>query len=335
LALAFDLPKEREATRPAELRGLPRDGVQLLVSTPRGNTHRIARFVDIAKYLRAGDLLVVNDSATIPAALTARRANGSSILLHLSTRISQTLWIVEPRHTLVEVGERLSLPGDGSIELLAPLARAHTRLWYAVLRINGDAAAYLHTHARPISYGYLDAEVGIDAYQTIFARVPGSVEMPSAARPFTLRVVDALYRNNVHIAAITLHCGVASPESHEPPVDERFNVPAPTAALVNRTRESGGRVIAAGTTVVRALESAVDSSGGVRPVSGWTSHLVDPQHPPRAVDGLLTGFHEPRASHLNMLEAFVPTPFLKEAYDTAIDAGLLWHEFGDVHLVLK
>jgi S-adenosylmethionine:tRNA ribosyltransferase-isomerase len=335
LSLAFDLPHEREAHRPPELRGLSRDGVGMLVSTLCSGTHQLTKFLDLPKYLRAGDLVVVNDSATIPAALTAQRANGSSIALHLSTRISDTLWIVEPRRTLVQVGERFTLPGGGIVELFSPLARPQSRLWYARLTVPGDITAYLNTHARPISYGYLDEPVPVDYYQTIFAREPGSVEMPSAGRPFTLRVVDALYRKGVNITPVTLHCGVASPESHEPPVDERFSVPAWTAAAVNRTRESGGRIIAIGTTVVRALEGAASEKGIVRAMSGWTSRIVDPQHPPRVVGGLLTGFHEPRASHLNMLEAFAPARYLRDAYETALTAGLLWHEFGDVHLIIR
>jgi S-adenosylmethionine:tRNA ribosyltransferase-isomerase len=213
--------------------------------------------------------------------------------------------------------------------------RGYSRLWYARLTVPTDVMTYLRAHAGPISYGHLEDPVPIEFYQTIFAREPGSVEMPSAGRPFTLRAVDALYRSNVNIASVTLHCGVASPESHEPPVDERFNVPAWTAAAVNRTRKSGGRIVAVGTTVARALESASDAGGAVREMSGWTSHIVDPQHPPRAVDGLLTGFHEPHASHLNMLAAFARESFLQEAYETALSAGLLWHEFGDVHLLLK
>lgn len=333
---AFDLPQDHEARRPPELRGAGRDGVSLLVSNAREATHTLAPFTDFANYLQPGDLLVVNDSATIPAALTARRENGMHIALHLSTRISETLWIVEPRDTpLIAVGERLTLPAGGTVQLLAPLARAHARLWYAKFALPGDTTSYLHAHGRPISYGYLDDSFALEYYQTIFAREPGSVEMPSAGRPFTLRVLDSLYRSSVSVAPITLHCGVASPETHEPPLDERLSVPAWTAFAVNAARRSGRRVVAVGTTVVRALESAADTSGGVRAMSGWTSHVVDTAHPPRVVDGLLTGFHEPRASHLNMLEAFAPAPFLQDAYDRALYAGLLWHEFGDVHLVLR
>jgi S-adenosylmethionine:tRNA ribosyltransferase-isomerase len=335
LAQAFDLPESLEARRPPEARGIPRDGVSLLVSSARAGTHTLARFTDIAKYLRAGDLLVANDSATIPAALEARRRNGTVLHLHLSTRVSEQLWIVEPRRTpVVQVGERLALPQGGSIELIAPLHRAHRRLWYAVLALPCPVEKYLAAYGRPISYDYVEGTYPIEAYQTIFAREPGSVEMPSAGRPFTLRIIDDLYRHNVNVAAITLHCGVASPEAHEPPLDERFAVPDWTAQSVNATRAAGGRVIAVGTTVVRALESAASPDGTVRAARGWTSHIVDAQHPPRAVDGLLTGFHEPRASHLLMLEAFTSQLFLDAAYRTALSSGMLWHEFGDVHLIV-
>ncbi len=335
MAPVFELPRELEARRPPESRGLTRDGVSLLVSSIRGRSHTVAAFTDLPKFLRAGDLLVVNDSATIPAAFEARRPSGTWITLHLATRISERLWIVEPRHTpLIEVGERLTAPGGASVKLLGPVHRGHPRLWYALLDLPQTATTFLAKYARPISYDYADGGYPIDAYQTIFAREPGSVEMPSAARPFTLRVIDSLYRHGVNLAGITLHCGVASPEAHEPPLDERFAVPDWTARAVNAARSNDARIIAAGTTVVRALESAADSEGRVHAAQGWTSHIVDGTHPVRAIDGLLTGFHEPRASHLLMLEALAGAGFIAQAYDKALQSGLLWHEFGDVHLIL-
>jgi S-adenosylmethionine:tRNA ribosyltransferase-isomerase len=208
-------------------------------------------------------------------------------------------------------------------------------LWYALLDLPRAVEQYLATWATPIAYDYIDRTYPIEAYQTIFAREPGSVEMPSAGRPFTLRIIDALYRRGVNIASITLHCGVASPEAHELPLDERFAVPAWTAHAITETRKAGGRIIAVGTTVVRALESAADREGNVRAARGWTSHVVDPAHPPRVASGLVTGFHEPRASHLLMLEAFAGAGFISTAYETALGRGLLWHEFGDVHLILR
>jgi S-adenosylmethionine:tRNA ribosyltransferase-isomerase len=332
---AFELPQTNEARRPPEARGLSRDGVSLLVSDAAANTHELAPFTAFASFLRPGDLLVVNDSATIPAAIEARRRNGSTIALHFSTRLSAQMWLVEPRRTpLIAVGECLTLPGGGSAKLVAPFNARHRRLWYALLDLPAQPNAYLHAYAHPIAYDYIDGRYPIETYQTIFARTPGSVEMPSAGRPFTLRVLDSLYRRAVNLAAITLHCGVASPEAHEPPLDERFEVPEWTARAVNKTRAAGNRVIAVGTTVVRALETATGKSGTVSAASGWTSHIVDDSHPPRSVDALLTGFHEPQASHLLMLEAFASHDFLSQAYDAALNANLLWHEFGDVHLIL-
>jgi S-adenosylmethionine:tRNA ribosyltransferase-isomerase len=299
-------------------------------------SHVVKPFLEFANALRPADLLVVNDSATIPAALEARRANGTTIALHLSTRVSEQVWIVEPRRTpLIRVGERLTPSGGGSITLLSPVDRLHPRLWYALLDLPFSTAQYLSAFGRPITYDYVDGSYPIEMYQTIFAREPGSVEMPSAARPFTLRVVDSLYRCGVDLASITLHCGVASPEVHESPLDERFSVPDWTARAIARTRQAGGRIIAAGTTVVRALESTADGRGNVHPANGWTSHVVDRDHPPLVVDGLLTGFHEPRASHLLMLEALAGAGFIAQAYEVALQHGLLWHEFGDVHLILK
>lgn len=333
---AFDLPTELEARRPPEARGLSRDGVSLLVSNARTHSHEVAKFTDFAKYLRAGDLLVVNDSATIPAKLEARRPNGTVIALHLSTRISESTWIVEPRNApLIAVNETLTLPAKASATLFAPVHPSNPRLWYATLQLPLPTLEYLGKHASPITYTYVDDTYPIDAYQTIFARNPGSVEMPSAARPFTLRVLDSLYRNSVNIASITLHCGVSSPETHEPPLEERFTVPDWTAATINATRARGNRVIAIGTTAARAIESAVTPDGTVHPKTGWTSHIIDTAHPPRATNALLTGFHEPAASHLLMLEAFASPSLIAEAYKKALKEHFLWHEFGDVHLILR
>jgi S-adenosylmethionine:tRNA ribosyltransferase-isomerase len=157
--------------------------------------------------------------------------------------------------------------------------------------------------------------------------------MPSAARPFSGELVASLVARGVLIAPITLHAGLSSPERHEPPQPERYRVPAPTARLVNAVRGWGGRVIAVGTTVVRALET-VATAGGLVAGEGWTNVVITPERGVRAVDGLLTGWHEPRASHLQMLEAILGAELLERSYAAALDRGYLWHEFGDSHLIL-
>ncbi|MDB5071305.1 MAG: Queuosine biosynthesis protein [Candidatus Eremiobacteraeota bacterium] len=353
MSVPFILPAANEATAPPERRGRARDGVRLLVTDRAARTHRDAAFRDIASFVRRGDLLVANDSATIPAALVAHRGDGTPLALHLSTRIADDLWIVEPRNAdhrraeprePVTAGERAALAEDGAVTFLAPVDASHPRLWYAGLKLPRPVDVFLARHGAPIRYRYVTDSFPLADYQTIFARVPGSAEMPSAGRPFTERVLDDIRDVGASVATITLHTGVSSPERHERPYREWYAVPAATAAAVNATHRRGGRVIAIGTTVVRALESAAASTAALIPgaaargeaiaASGWTDLIVTLERGVAVVDGLLTGLHEPEASHLDLLRAFADEPLLERAYDRALANGYLWHEFGDVHLLL-
>lgn len=333
-AFDFTVAPGNEAREPAEARGVARDRVRMLVSGASGQIVH-ARFDAIAEFLRPGDLVVANDSATLPAALRARRADGTATTVHVAGEHVDGRWIVEPREGTA-AGETLHLPGDVTATIVGPCAPGSPRLWFARIAPTVSRANYLKTFGSPIRYGYASDGIAISYYETIFARATGdgSAEMPSAGRPFTAHTLDTLRERGVHVRTITLHTGVSSPEAHEPPQDEYFDVPAQTAAAVGRTRARGGRVVAIGTTVVRALESAV--RGGTAVASrGWTQHLVGVARPPVVVDALLTGFHEPRASHLAMLEAFAGRPSLRKAYEAALSADYLWHEFGDVHLVFR
>jgi S-adenosylmethionine:tRNA ribosyltransferase-isomerase len=332
VAVSFALPAANEATAPPERRGIARDGVRLLVTDAASGVNRDARFRELPSFLRRGDLLVVNDSATIPAALTARRADGAPFALHLSTRIAGDLWIAEPRET-VERGERASLADGGAVTFLTPVDD-RARLWYAALALPAPLDVFLARHGVPIRYRYVTEPFPLADHQTIFARVAGSAEMPSAGRPFTRRVLDDLRAAGVRVATVTLHTGVSSPERHERPYREWYDVPAPTAAAVNVTRRRGGRVVAVGTTVVRALESWAAGCEALPP-RGWTDLVVTPERGVTLADGLLTGFHEPEASHLDMLRAFAGTPLLEDAYAHALETDYLWHEFGDVQLLLS
>jgi S-adenosylmethionine:tRNA ribosyltransferase-isomerase len=332
-SLAFELPARLEARRPAEARGIQRDEVRLLVSNARTGAVEHRRFLELPQLLGAGDLLVVNDSATLPAALDARRADGTTLSLHLSSRVTNTLWIVEPRGAACAAGSAFELPRGGNATLLARVHPGSERLWYARIDVPEPVVEYLYRYGRAVRYAYADGVFPIADYQTIFARVPGSAEMPSAGRPFTARTLAALRRRGVAIATLTLHAGVSSAEADEPPQAEHFAVPHATAQAVNATRRSGGRVVAIGTTVVRALESAV-VDGEVIASNGWTDLIVTPARGVTAVDGILTGFHEPRASHLAMLRAFASPGVLEVAYASALAHDYLWHEFGDVHLIV-
>ncbi len=338
----FELPKALEAAAPPERRGVPRDEVRLMIVSRSHEAILHARFHDLPEHLDPGDLLVVNNSATVAAALAARRDDGSALELHLAGPApgitDDECWVVELRATdgsrfdRPTTGERLGLAGGASAVIAAPYAGG-TRLWLARLRLPAPVSDYLSRHGRPIRYGYVPREWPLDAYQTVFALEPGSAEMPSAGRPFTPELIVSLASRGILIAPVTLHAGLSSPERGEAPLAERYRVPAPTARLVNAVRRWGGRVIAVGTTVVRALETVATAEGLVAG-EGWTNVVITPERGTHTVDGLLTGWHEPQASHLQLLEAIAGPELLRGSYEAALEGGYLWHEFGDSHLIL-
>jgi S-adenosylmethionine:tRNA ribosyltransferase-isomerase len=339
----FAIPEGAEATEPAEQRGLSRDGVRLLVATANAIEH--TTFGCITQHLAPGDLLVVNTSATLAAALDARVDDNRYAPLHLSTVLDDGSWVVEFRlpdnrgpDLGMHPGDVAHLPAGVSIRLVDsyPVTSAATsRLWRAApTPAVDDLPGYLATHGRPIAYSYLAGRYPLADYQTVYATNPGSAEMASAGRPFTARLLTRLAAAGVVIAPVVLHAGVSSPEAHEPPLPERFDVPSTTARLVNDTRASGHRVVAVGTTVARALESAATPTGDLHAASGWTHLVLGPDHPARVVTGLVTGLHAPDASHLALLEAVAGSELVDRAYADAVQRRYLWHEFGDSMLFL-
>ena len=327
-----------EAHEPPEIRGSGRDDVALLVASRQAGTIEHARFDELPLFLEAGDLLVVNTSATLAAALDAR-LDERQVELRLSTPAGDGKWVVELRHAdgspfrRPPIGGWLHLVGGGHAELLARFACSE-RLTVARLELDRSLEDYLHRHGHPIRYGYVPEPWPLDAYQTVFARDPGSAEMPSAGRPFTTELVTELVSRGTLVAPVTLHTGVSSPERGEPPYPERYRVPETTARLVNAVHDWGGRVIAVGTTVVRALETTAAQDGTVSAGEGWTGLVITPERGLHAVDGLLSGWHDHDSSHLQMLEAAAGADLLERSYRTAGARGYLWHEFGDVHLIL-
>ncbi|HET6167146.1 MAG TPA: S-adenosylmethionine:tRNA ribosyltransferase-isomerase [Marmoricola sp.] len=343
-SIHFEPDAEATAPAPAEARGISREDVRLLVASPAGVVH--ARFRDLPDHLRAGDLVVVNDSATIAGEVDAEWTGHGPVVLHLATPLDDGTWVTEVR-TPVD-GARAVLdaePGDRfeSGAVAVTLVEAHprtgssptghgNRLWRA--RVDGPLAEHLRKNGRPIAYGYLSRRYPLSAYQTVFSTRPGSAEMPSAGRPFTHGLVTRLVSKGVAIAPVTLHTGVSSQEAGEAPQPERFQVPGTTARLVNAVRAGGGRVVAVGTTVTRALESAARADGVVVEASGWTDRVVTPADPPRVVTGLVTGWHDPHASHLLLVEAVAGHDITQRAYEAAVAEQYLWHEFGDSALLL-
>jgi S-adenosylmethionine:tRNA ribosyltransferase-isomerase len=353
VAKEFALPPELEAAEPSEARGLPRDGVRLLVSDVERDVIEHARFSDLLRWLDPGDLLVVNTSGTMNAAISATAEDGDAFELHVSTRLPGGFWTVELRvpgavaslpcrHA--RTGATLRLPGGGQATLLAPYPLgtsldAASRLWMAALIVPDSVPAYLTRFGFPIRYSYVKQPWPSSMYQTVFANEMGSAEMPSAGRPFTSELVTRLVSSGVQIAPIVLHTGVASLEDHEPPYEEFYRVSPETAERVNAARRSGHRIVAVGTTVVRALETVTDEHGTTAAGEGWTSLVITAERRLRAVNALITGLHEPHATHLMMLDRIVAAAggdqgHLERAYAEARALGYLWHEFGDSHLII-
>ncbi len=332
-----------EAHEPPEARGAQRDSVRMLVSSRRKGSIVHGRFRDLPRFLAPGDLLVVNTSATLPAAVPAMRADGAELELRFSTpvrgRDPDRYWIVELRRgddpfAAIEASEDLVLPAAARARIIAPYAGASGRLWLAHLELPASLETYLTEHGQPIRYGYVPQRWPLSAYRNVYAAEPGSAEMPSAGRPFTAELITRLVASGVLVAPVTLHTGVSSQERNEPPYPERFRIPRHTASLVNAVHEWGGRVIAVGTTVVRALETVSQPDGRVVPDDGWTNLVVTPKRGLWAIDGLLSGLHEPESSHLEMLRAAAGDALLERSYEAAREHGYRWHEFGDSHLIL-
>ncbi len=345
--LAFDLPVALEAGTPPESRGLTRDGVRMMVAERRTGRIRHSTFAMLPSFLEPGDLVVINTSGTLPAAIDATDpASGRELVVHLSTGLEGHRWVVEPRlphasatrrwpRNAGDPPSRLRLAGEGARMQLLQAYRGSDRLWVARLELPGPTLSWLAAHGRPICYGYATSPWPLTAYQNVYATEPGSAEMPSAGRPFTPDIITRLVAKGVAVAPVVLHTGVASLEADELPYPERARVPAATAVLVGATRAAGRRVVAVGTTAVRALESAFDpEAGAVQAFDGWTDLVITPERGVAVVDGLLTGWHEPEASHLLMLEAVAGRTLLDRSYKEALAEDYLWHEFGDVHLIL-
>jgi S-adenosylmethionine:tRNA ribosyltransferase-isomerase len=337
---SFEVEPDRIATRPPEERGLSRESVGMLVATSQKIEH--TRFSDLGRFLTPGDLLVVNTSATRPAAIDGKRAAGRPVVVHLSTRLEAHIWEIELRKPQGtgpmldgRAGEIVELTGGASAELLMPSRTGTRRMWRAALSAPGRSILeHLRAHGRPITYGPKARRWPLERYQTVFARHDGSAEMASAGRPFSVRLVTELVSNGITFAPITLHAGVSSSEAGEPPGAEWFSVPPSTASLVNLATANGRRVIAVGTTVTRALESATDADFRTTASQGWTDLVLGPDRPARVVRGLITGWHEADASHLQLLDAVAGPELVDDAYDAALEQTYLWHEFGDSCLLM-
>ncbi len=342
--IQFELPGHLACPKPTELRNLSRDGVRLLVTTGSGHVEHTA-FSDVDKYLQNGDVLVVNTSATRASAIPITLPYNRKGMAHFSTRVNKHEWLVEIREIMgdktvrwKEGGEELEfhLPDRAKIMLKRKFyeERELLHLWIAEFNTGQEHEAYLAEHAQPIKYDKLNEPYPLDFYQTFFSFQPGSSELPSAGRGFTQNLVKRLLKKGVDFAPILLHTGVSSLEESEPPYPEYMEISPASAAIINNASEEGRKVIATGTTAVRAVESAVNEAGEVLPYAGNTNLFIEDSYRMRVINSLLTGFHEPGASHLNMLQSLAGFDHIERAYYSAIENNYFWHQFGDLHLIL-
>ena len=345
----FILPPELSAKEPPERRGIRRDQVRLLVIDRATGEIEHSRFDKIDNYLRKNDLLVFNSSRTLPASLRGcdcSAAHGPCMEVRLAEHLPDDSWLAL---LLCEQGDPFGCGlrpemqiqfAEGLNATVLQRDERIPRLWKLRFSISGTQLVDLiYRLGKPIRYEYISAPWDLDYYQTVYATEPGSAEMPSAGRAFTWKLLLDLKRRGVDTAYIVLHTGLSSYmddalDAQHPASEEEYFVSATTAEKINLARENGGRVIAVGTTVVRALESVVDENGRVQGAHDYTRLKVDNQHRCKAVDGLLTGLHEPEASHLDLLSAFLPPDKIRAAYEEAIARKYLWHEFGDLNLIL-
>lgn len=343
----FTLPAELSAKEPPERRGLARDHVRLMVIDRSGGRIEHTRFDRLGESLRAGDLLVFNTSRTLPASLEGCAAPaGPCIEVRLAEHLPDDSWLAlllcqrgDPFSCGLRSGMQISF-GEGLTGAVEERDEHIPRLWRMRFSKSGaELMNQLYRLGRPIRYEYVSAPWNLDYYQTVYAREPGSAEMPSAGRAFTWRLLFDLQRRGIETAYLVLHTGLSSYmddelDAQHPASEEEYFIGETAAEKINRKREQGGRVVAVGTTVVRALEAVADAQGRIQPGHGYTRLHITAQHQLRAVDGLLTGLHEPEASHLDLLTAFLPAEQIREAYEEAVRLGYLWHEFGDLNLIV-
>lgn len=318
---------------------------------------------DLPGLLRRGDLLIVNDAATLPAALHACTIDDQPIELRLTgplgdDRARVVLFGVGDWRTPTERRPAPPILAPGSVlRLTSPEGHVPTDLSEMTATIlavdprsprlvtvgfdrRGAALwAALYRLGRPVQYSYLTAPLDLWSVQTSFAARPWAAEMPSAARPLAWSTLLALRRAGVRIAALTHAAGLSS--TGDPvldaalPLPERYDLPATTLAEIHAARARGGRIIAVGTTVVRALEGNVASHGELRPGPGETDLVLTASFVPRVIDGLLTGMHDPSESHFHLLRAFARESVLLGAWRHADAGSYLQHEFGDATLLVR
>ncbi|SER57061.1 S-adenosylmethionine:tRNA ribosyltransferase-isomerase [Salipaludibacillus aurantiacus] len=340
---AFTVPERLNASSPPEARGLRRDFVKMMVLSRQSGSWIDTSFSQLPGFLREGDLLVLNNSRTIPAVFKADIERNGFICkrnqeVRLARRLSEKVWEVLVPELNLQKNDQMHF----SSRLSAEVINFKPELPFTVVEFSAASARLfeeLYSTGEPVRYEYIHHPWSLDYYQTVYANVPGSVEMPSAGRAFSWELLQKLQAAGIRTAFLQLHTGLSyllDDRWHQHPSHnkEHYSIPAATLSAVKQTKKDGGRVVPVGTTVVRALETAARRKSNLSSISGWTDLYINEATPLRVADGLITGFHEPEASHLDMLSAFLNRNQLITAYQHALKKGYLWHEFGDINFII-
>ncbi|MFD1359667.1 S-adenosylmethionine:tRNA ribosyltransferase-isomerase [Fictibacillus halophilus] len=338
-AMKFELPQELNAKEPPERRGIRRDYVKMMVLDKTTGHTEHTKFFQLDRYLKKGDLIVLNASRTVPAVLKSiREIDGTEVEVRLAHRKNESIWEALPVSGNLKKGEIIRF----SPSLTATVVEQSSDSPFVSLAFNLCCSSLynqIYSLGEPVRYEYIQEPWNLDYYQTVFATIPGSVEMPSAGRAFSWELLFRLQKKGVQIAYITLHTGLSyllDDKWHKGPDKnfENYEVPEETVNMIRETKAAGGRVVAVGTTVVRALETVALEKNELQAQTGWTNLYITENTKLEICDGLITGMHEPEASHLQLLSAFVDKDKLYDAYKDAIEQRYLWHEFGDMNLIL-
>ncbi|MBO0961508.1 S-adenosylmethionine:tRNA ribosyltransferase-isomerase [Neobacillus sp. MM2021_6] len=338
-ALDFYLPTELNASLPPEKRGLRRDHVRMLTLNRITGEIKHDHFFHLADYLQPGDLVILNNSRTIPAVLQAEWRRGTfkripAAEVRLARRRDVDIWEALIVAAPVKMGDILQFSSELAATVIGERENSPLKI-IQFSKKGTDLVNIIYALGEPVRYEYIEQPWDLDSYQTVFASHPGSVEMPSAGRAFSWELLFKLKRKNIQVDFIQLHTGLSyflddqwpqTPEENE----EEYHISERTMERIHETKARGKRVIAIGTTVVRALETAAK----IGALSGMTKLYINQKFSLKIVNGIITGLHEPKASHLDMLSAFISEKYLLKAYDQAIESGYLWHEFGDMNLIL-
>ena len=346
-SINFTLPDELRAKKPPELRGINHDHVRLFVIDRNNRMTYHSAFNHLSDFLRRGDLLIFNSSRTLPASLkTINYKAQQNLEVRLAEHLPDDCWLVlflyqnkNHFHSNLKPGLRIEFASGLSATIIERNIH-NPRLWKIKFSANGpELINIFYQIGKPIHYGYISAPLPLEYFLTVFAKDPVSSEMPSAGRAFTWKMLFDLKNKGIDTAFLTLHTGLSSymngdPNAGQLVAEEEYFISESTADKIETNKARNGRIVAVGTSVVRVLESCAIQTGKVLPGHAYTSPRMTEGHKLKIADGLITGFHEPEASHLDLLSAFLSPSLIKKSYEEAIEKNYLWHEFGDLCLII-